>query len=337
MRVGSLGDPVLKDKRIAVVVPCFNEESNIINVLRSIPEFVDSIIVIDDASHDQTVHKVMRYMTEDSRLELLCLDINSGVGAAISKGLLFARDFDIDIVAVMAGDGQMDPSLLIKVVWPIILNEADFTKTNRLFDVSSAIKIPKHRFIGNFILSLFTKIASGYWKISDAQSGYTAIGKKGIDQIPWEKMYPRYGQPNDLLITLNTLNFRVADIHTPPRYNVGENSKMKISKVLFTIPLILWKGFWRRLWVKYVVRDSHPLVILYLAAFSSGAFSLFLFTRMLFSFFISGEDFLVSATLFSFLALFSLQCFSFAMWFDLQANEDKQLTYALDDIVTENH
>ena len=326
---------MLRNKSIAVVVPCFNEEGNILNVLGSMPVFVDYIIVIDDASHDETVNQVLQCAEQDSRIRLLCLEVNSGVGAAISKGHLFARDLDIDVVAVMAGDGQMDPKLLSKVVWPIVIDEVDFTKTNRLFDSASTTDIPKHRFVGNFILSLFTKIASGYWKISDAQSGYTAIGTRGIQELSWEKMYPRYGQPNDLLISLNILELRVADIYTPPRYNVGEKSKMKIKRVIFTIPKILWNGFWRRLWAKYVVKNSHPLVILFFAGFLSGIISFLLFFRLLLIFIITGDVLLISAILFSFSTLFSLQSLSFAMWFDLQHNEKLQLTYRLNEIIPE--
>jgi glycosyltransferase involved in cell wall biosynthesis len=327
---------MLRGKKIAVVVPCFNEENNILNVLATMPDFVDSVIVIDDASTDLTVSQVNSYLKIDSRVHLIGLQVNSGVGAAIARGHLYARDLNLDVVAVMAGDGQMDPQILSKIIWPVVMDEVDFTKTNRLFDANSTVDIPRHRFIGNFILSLFTKIASGYWKISDAQSGYTAIGKKGLEQISWEKMYPRYGQPNDLLISLNILDLRVADIYTPPRYNVGEKSKMKIRRVLFTIPRILWSGFWRRIWMKYVVKNSHPLVILYLAGFASGLISLLLFIRILAGFLITSDVFLISLITFSFSALFSLQCFSFAMWFDLQMNENKQSAYSLEEIVIEN-
>jgi hypothetical protein len=149
-------------------------------------------------------------------------------------------------------------------------------------------------------------------------------------------MYPRYGQPNDLLISLNILDLRVADIYTPPRYNVGEKSKMKIRRVLFTIPRILWSGFWRRIWIKYVVKNSHPLVILYLAGFTSGLISLLLFIRILAGFLITSDVLLISLITFSFSALLSLQCFSFAMWFDLQMNENKQSAYSLEEIVIEN-
>lgn len=327
---------MLRNKKIAVVVPCFNEEDNVVRVLRTMPTFVDSIIVVDDASTDGTVNEINKFYEKDPRVHLICLDMNSGVGAAISSGHIFARQMDFDVVAVMAGDGQMDPEILSKIVWPVVLDEVDFTKTNRLFDISSTTEIPKHRFIGNFILSLFTKIASGYWKISDAQSGYTAIGKRGLNQISWEKIYPRYGQPNDLLISLNILDLKVADIYTPPRYNVGEKSKMRIRRVIFTIPSILWAGFWRRIWAKYVVKNSHPLVILYLSGFASGAISIILFLRLLIGFILTSDVLLVSAILYSFSALFSLQCFSFAMWFDLQHNESKQSSYSLDDIEVDN-
>jgi glycosyltransferase involved in cell wall biosynthesis len=327
---------VLNHKKFAVVIPCFNESNNISNVIETIPAFVDVVIVIDDASTDDTTIEVSKHVINNPRIKLITSRVNSGVGAAISKGYLLARDLQVDVVAVMAGDGQMDPTLLSRVAWPVVTDQVDFSKTNRLFDVASIIDIPRHRYIGNFILSFLTKIASGYWKISDAQSGYTVINKKALQEIAWEKMYPRYGQPNDLLISLNTLDFKVADIYTPPRYGVGEQSKMKIRKVIFSIPKILWLGFWRRLWIKYVVRNSHPLVILYLSAFFGGIISFILFIRLLIGFILTNDILLVSAVLFSFSTLFSLQCLSFAMWLDLQSNEERQLTYRLDDIIVED-
>ncbi len=323
---------MLRNNKIAVVVPCFNEDSNIAKVINTMPNFVDLIVVVDDASTDKTIDEVKRLSIGDSRIHLLTSQRNGGVGSAISKGCIHALEEESDVVAVMAGDGQMDPEILEKIIWPIILDEVDFTKTNRLFDMASYSDIPKHRFIGNFILSLFTKIASGYWKISDAQSGYTAINKKGLSRVDWKRMYPRYGQPNDLLITLNILNLRVGDIFTPPRYGVGEKSKMKIHKVLFTIPPILWKGFWKRLWLKYVVRNSHPLVILYISSVLAGLISIFFFGKLFLSFILDGDVPQTSAILFSFSALFSLQSLSFAMWFDLQYNESNQKSYILEDI-----
>jgi glycosyltransferase involved in cell wall biosynthesis len=323
---------MLLNNLIAVVIPCFNEQDNISKVIQTLPDFVDYIIVIDDASVDGTVAIVKQLIESDERIRLLELDSNSGVGAAISAGYIRAVELDVDVAAVLAGDGQMDPDILLNLIWPIINGETDFTKSNRLFDPTSESIIPKHRYVGNFILSLLTKIASGYWKISDAQSGYTAIGKKALKAIKWKEMYPRYGQPNDLLISLNINEFRVADVFTPPRYDVGEKSKMKIRVVIFTIPLLLLRGFFRRLWSKYIVRNSHPIVLLYFSAMIGGFISFVFFLRLISEYFVTGDVPILSTIIFCFTFLASLQSTSFAMWFDLQLNDKLQNSYTLEEI-----
>ncbi len=114
---------------------------------------------------------------------------------------------------------------------------------------------------------MLTKIASGYWHIADSQSGYTAINKKALRLVNWDKMYKRYGQPNDLLVLLNIFNLKVRDIYTEPLYDVGENSKLSIPRVIFTIPFLLFRRFLYRLKEKYIIRDFHPLVFFYASGF----------------------------------------------------------------------
>jgi hypothetical protein len=169
---------------------------------------------------------------------------------------------------------------------------------------------------------LLTKIASGYWHIADFQSGYTAISKKALQTINWDKMYRYYGQPNDLLIRLNVYNFKVIDVPVEPLYDVGEKSGIKIQKVIFTISWLLIKMFFWRMKEKYVIRDFHPLIFFY---FLGGFFSLttvLLFARVFYYWFTTGHILSINAlaAFFSFTsaALFSL----FAMWFDMEANKD---------------
>ncbi|HQK76473.1 MAG TPA: glycosyltransferase family 2 protein [Candidatus Hydrogenedentes bacterium] len=163
-----------RDKTVAVVVPAYNEEVLIRTVIETMPEFVDKIIVVNDKSTDNTATVVREYVSRDpDGVVLVDLEENQGVGGAIAEGYKVARDNQIDCTAVMAGDAQMDPGDLPKLLDPVVEGRADYTKGNRLFYGDAWHMIPKVRYLGNSGLSLLTKIASGYWHVADSQTGYT--------------------------------------------------------------------------------------------------------------------------------------------------------------------
>ena len=244
------------EKTIGVVVPVFNESKLIGRVIETMPEVVDHVIVVDDASIDGTVERVREYQASDSRLILIQREQNGGVGAAIMTGYRKAIEMKIDVTAVMAGDAQMDPNDLLHIVEPVVLDQADYTKGNRLLTGDAWKLIPKHRYLGNSVLSLLTKIASGYWRMVDSQSGYTAASLAVLKALPFNKIYPRYGFPNDLLVRLNVWGFRIKDVPTRPIYNIGERSGIKVWRVIPTISFLLFKRFLGRLVVKYVVLEA---------------------------------------------------------------------------------
>lgn len=362
---------MINDKTIAVVVPAYNEETQIQMVLETMPDFVDRIIIVNDCSKDATKDIVKDYIdnkpkhsfflrkisdkiiktkynkadqisvkidngesdrftpTEqypknDSKSSIILINhkVNSGVGAAIATGYKWARDHNIDCTAVMAGDGQMDPSELRKICLPIINNEVDYVKGNRLIHRSALFVIPKVRFFGNSVLSILTKMASGYWHVSDTQTGYTAISKGALNAIRLHKIYKSYGMPNDMLVKLNVAFCTVKEVEIKPIYNVGEKSKMKVFKVIPTISWLLIKSFFKRLWRKYLFRDFHPLFLLYHLAF------LLFLSDIPFAYYIIRAYFIDNVSIsdpfiiaFMFLTISGFQSFLFAMWMDIQDNE----------------
>lgn len=175
-----------KGKKILVVVPAYNEEKLIAGVLKTIPEWVDAIVVVDDASKDRTSEIVNSLKEKDSRIALIVHSENKGVGASIADGYKWALKNGYDVAVVMAGDGQMDPADLPSILDPVVSGEVDYSKGNRFFTGEAYQKMPKIRYFGNAVLSLLTKIASGYWHIADSQSGYTAINKKALQLIDWD-------------------------------------------------------------------------------------------------------------------------------------------------------
>ncbi|XOF34669.1 MAG: glycosyltransferase family 2 protein [Candidatus Electrothrix sp. YB6] len=309
------------EKTIAVVIPAHNEERLIGKVISTMPEYVDYIVVVDDKSQDRTAAVVEELQQDNKRIICLRHQENRGVGGAISTGYIWARDHQVDVTAVMAADFQMDPADLPRILEPVCSGECDYTKGNRLFRGQSWEMIPRYRYIGNSFLSMFTKIASGYWHIADSQSGYTAISLLALQRIDPEAIYPRYGMPNDLLIRLNIASFRVRDISIRPVYNVGEVSGIKLKKVVFTIPWILLKGFIRRMVEKYIIRDFHPLIFFYFLGLVFFFFTVILTVRAFVYLNIDGHlpPINTLAAMFSFMSssLFTL----FAMWFDMEYNK----------------
>lgn len=227
------------------------------------PDFVDLMYVIDDTSPDDTFSVIESCAKTNKKVIPIRHEKNGGVGKAISTGYLRARDEKIDITVVMAGDGQMDPVDLESVVDPIATDAVDYCKGNRFLYRGGIKKIPKTRFFGNFVLSAMTKIVSGYWHVSDSQTGYTAISLKALESIEIEKIFPRYGCPNDILVKLNIEDMRVGEVPVNPLYGVGEQSKMKIPKVIGPMLKLLAKLFLERLVQKYIIRTGHPVVLVF--------------------------------------------------------------------------
>jgi glycosyltransferase involved in cell wall biosynthesis len=311
---------MLEGKRVAVVVPAHDEEELIGTTIVSVPEFVDRIYVVDDASGDTTVERAQS--VADARVEVIRHARNEGVGAAIVTGYKRAIDEKMDVTAVMAGDNQMDPYDLEHLVQPVARGEVDYAKANRLVTGEAWKLIPRTRYLGNAVLSLLTKIASGYWHVADSQSGYTAIGLKTLQALDLDRVYRRYGFPNDMLVHLNIVNARVRDIPSRPVYGVGERSGIRYRHVVPKISWLLVKGFFWRMREKYVIRDFHPLVFFYALGFFATIAGLVLGCIEL-GYRIAGYEVSVGTVVLIALLLISGSQFTlFAMWFDMESNKD---------------
>jgi glycosyltransferase involved in cell wall biosynthesis len=311
---------MLEGKSIAVVVPAYREEELIGATLGGIPGFVDRIYVVDDASPDATGERARTF--GDSRVSVLTHERNEGVGAAIVTGYDRALADGVDVVCVMAGDNQMDPGELETLVRPVARGEVDYAKANRLFTGEAWRVIPRHRYVGNAILSLLTKIASGYWHVADSQSGYTAISREMLAQLDRHRVYRGYGFPNDMLVHLNVWNARVRDFPSRPVYGVGERSGIKIRRVVPRISWLLLKGFLWRLREKYVIRDFHPLVFFYVLGLvmTLAGLALGIVETVLR---IAGNAVSVGTVVLVALLLIAGSQFTlFAMWFDMESNKD---------------
>lgn len=311
-----------RENRIGVVVPAHNEELLIARTVNTMPDFVDHIIVVDDCSKDRTNEIVQELARTNPKVVLLTHKTNGGVGKAISTGYIWCRDNDIDIAVVMAGDGQMDPDNLPDLLDPVVEDRTDYAKGNRLVTGEAWRKIPRTRYIGNSILTFMTKIASGYWHVTDSQTGYTALNRRALQIVPIEEIYPRYGMPNDFLVTLNIFNMRVADVPVNPVYGIGERSGIKVRKVVFSIGYLLVRLFMRRMVQKYIIRDFHPLILFYAFGFFFLTLSVPLSIRLFWLWGATGDIPNINALLVFFCTSIGMQSLLFAMLFDMEANRD---------------
>lgn len=311
---------MLEGKRVAVVVPAHNEEQLIVATIQGIPGFVDRVYVVDDCSTDETAERARS--VEDPRVEVIVHDRNRGVGGAIVTGYKRALAERIDATAVMAGDNQMDPDELELLALPVVRDEVDYAKANRLFTGSAWNLIPRNRYLGNAVLSLLTKIASGYWHVADSQAGYTVLSLRILRLLDLERIYTSYGFPNDMLVHLNVWSARVRDIPSRPIYGVGERSGIKIRRVVPRISWLLWKGFFWRMREKYVIRDFHPLVFFYFLGFLMSLVGLGLGIAEVVLRILGNDITPATIVLVALLLISGSQFTLFAMWFDMESNKD---------------
>src|ERR687884_876230 len=265
---------MLEGKSVGVVIPAHNEEKLLATTVDGVPGFVDRIYVVDDASTDGTAG-VARAIG-DPRVEVIVHERNEGVGGAIVTGYKRALAERMDVTCVMAADNQMDPADLEPMAIAVARDHVDYAKANRLFTGQAWELIPRYRYLGNAVLSLLTKVASGYWHVADSQSGYTVLALRTLELLDLDRVYRRYGFPNDMLVHLNVIDARVRDFPSRPIYGVGEQSGIRLRKVVPRISWLLVKGFFWRMREKYVIRDFHPLVLFYSLGLTLSAFGFLL-------------------------------------------------------------
>jgi len=231
--------------RVGVVIPAFNESRAIAATVETLPALVDAVIVVDDASHDDTFERAHSGVPRPG-LHVLRHAVNRGVGAAISTGYRHALALELDAVVVMGGDGQMDPADLPALLDPLADGTADYVKGNRFRHPEIWRAMPVTRLAGNLVLSALTRVTSGYRDVWDSQCGYTAISRAALLRLPIEELWPRYGYPNDLLARLHTTGARVADVPVKPIYGPHWKSGINLRTIVHPIPYVLASSWSQR-------------------------------------------------------------------------------------------
>ena len=244
--------------RIAVVVPAYNEADKIERTLHSVPAFVDHVIVIDDASVDNTGSLAMAFVRLG--LEVIVHEKNSGVGAALATGYQRAFELCVDVTAVMAGDSQMDPDDLPALIQAVV-DGADYAKGNRFTTPGVWRVMPFSRYVGNVALSYFTRVCSGLWHVFDSQCGYTALSRNGLQTLLSQPLYPRYGYPNDVLVRMASAGANVVDVPVRAVYGAAWRSGIQPWRVAWPITRLLVRGGMKRVWRRWAASpQAHALL-----------------------------------------------------------------------------
>jgi len=313
--------PLYRGKKIGVVVPAYNVEHLIGETLSTMPDYIARIYPVDDCSSDRTGDIIDAFARGNTFIVPIHHTVNRGVGAAIASGYRAALDDGMDIVAVMAGDNQMDPEFLSRILDPIIDGTCDYTVGNRLVSPEYRRGMSAWRFFGNSLLTLLTKIASGYWQLMDPQNGYTAISARALERIDLESLYPRYGYCNDLLVKLNVIGVRVKNVPHPARYG-KEHSGIRYRTYILNVSHLLLKDFLWRLKTKYIILSFHPLAFFYLAGAILTPLGVAGGLITLWEKLVMGYPVLFVHGVLSFLMfMMGVQFLFFAMLFDMQANQ----------------
>ena len=247
-----------KTVRVAVVIPCFNVERHIADVIESVPETVHTIVVVDDGSTDNT-WGVVEHLA-DPRVVRVRHDENQGVGAAMRTGYRVALDRKAQVCVKMDGDGQMAAADLPRLLEPLLAGTADYAKGNRFREVGALAVMPRLRLIGNGLLSFLTKLVSGYWSVFDPTNGYTAIRAEVLEQLDLGRLNRGYFFETSMLVELNILGAVIRDIDIAARYR-GERSSMRLGAVLLGFPPLLVRGLARRFFWRYMIRDFNALTL----------------------------------------------------------------------------
>lgn len=250
-----------KHHKWAVVIPAYNEEVLIATTLRSVPDYVDYIITINDGSKDKTF-EIMESLKEEmgERLIIINNSSNLGLGASMVHGYKRALKTDADLISIMPGDAQCDPSYLPKMATELIESGIDYIKANRFVNLKELERMPRFRRIGNIFITLLTKFATGYYSIFDTQNSFGVMRRSVLERMPFELIGSRYEFENTQLIAMSITNVRIKDYPVPAIYG-EETSTINVLPTAVRVLHSLWKGFWKRIYYKYILINFHPIAL----------------------------------------------------------------------------
>lgn len=251
---------MIRKKTIAITVPAYNEEKLLGKTVKTLPDFVDRVFIINDASTDKTAEVAAALAKEDKRVKVITNNPNGGIGHSLKKGFKASVKEKNDITIVMPGDAQCDPKYLKEMIEFLLDNKLDFVKANRFMDLKELKNMPRLRRVGNIVVTILTKFATGYYDIFDSQNGYCFYSYSVLGSIPMDQIGERYEFENTILIALSELNAKIADYPVPANYG-NETSTINLFGTVMRTLRVLNRGFWRRIYYKYILYNFHPIAL----------------------------------------------------------------------------
>ncbi len=246
--------------KVAAVVPAYNEEKLIKTTLTSLANIIDAIFVINDGSKDNTLSEIEKVAKKDKRIRIINLKTNHGLGYGLKTGLKAASDENFNYMVIIAGDAQMDTKYLPEMLEDLQKRNLDFIKANRFMHLEQLKRMPTYRKIGNIIVTILTKFSTGYYSIFDTQNGYAVYTKNIVDRLPWHMVGNRYEFENTVLIALSIIGAKVGDFAVPAVYG-EEDSTINVFSTTLQVLRVLYIGFWKRIYYKYVLYNFHPVAL----------------------------------------------------------------------------
>jgi glycosyltransferase involved in cell wall biosynthesis len=243
-----------KNNKIAVVIPTYKAEVHLTDVLDGLPDWIDQIIVVDDACPRKSGDIAENLSQTNDKIIVIRHEKNQGVGGAVITGYKKSIELGCDVTVKMDSDDQMDPVYISSLITPIIEGKAGYTKGNRFVDFKALRSMPTLRLMGNSALSFTVKACSGYWSMMDPTNGYTAIARSTIEKLNLDKIAKRYFFETDMLISLNIQSTVIQDVPVPARYG-NEKSSLSIRNTMTRFPYLLLKGLTKRFILKYLIYD----------------------------------------------------------------------------------
>lgn len=250
-----------KKMKIAVVIPCYNEEKLIEKTIKTLPEFIDYIIAVNDASKDNTLAILNTMAKSNQKISVLDNGVNGGVGYSLKQGFHHAlKNTDAEAIGIVSGDAQCDPAYIEPMLHVFTDHTCDYIKGNRFFQRGALSAMPRYRRVGNIFISLLTKFSTGYYSISDTTMGFGFLRRSILEQVNFDLVKNRYDYENSMLVALSIAGARLKDFPVPAIYG-DETSTINFWPTVGRVLRTIWIGFWQRIYYKYILFSFHPIAL----------------------------------------------------------------------------
>jgi glycosyltransferase involved in cell wall biosynthesis len=250
-----------KRMKVAVVVPAYNEAKLIKITINTLPDCVDYIIAVNDASKDKTLTILKELAKKNKLLVILDNEKNGGIGFSLMRGYKYALEkTDADAIGIVAGDAQCNPDYIEPMLKEFVEHNYDYIKANRFFDRTAFKNMPTYRQIGNIFISLLTKFATGYYSVSDVTNGFGFFRRSILEKVNFDFVENRYDYETSMLIALSIAGAKVKDHPVPAIYG-EEKSTINFMSTARRNLRAVWVGFWRRIYYKYILLSFHPIAL----------------------------------------------------------------------------